>query len=401
MPRQVALVVALALGLFGCGDPPPPAADPLADPQTPRPQEATPPSLTARPSTPPDSACRVTPLATIVAPERVQRLTLLTGAAQPAPGTEGLSLLVETATTELVRLTPEFGVRTRRPLEVRIEAAVSTGAGIVALVAGPAGPTGAAQYRVLQLGETAASDTELQLPVPVHAVGAFRRNTAAGQVVFTWTDGRQPPLALRVLTSPGQAPRFDAAYALSPEVDLDDARAVQLLRVALDDTSFAAIVREGAAEGADSQVWLARPSGPVPVPALEDVADIESLAIVGDQVWAIATLEFSRPLLFRILPTGQLDGPPEELARDATLPAPLPSGDPARLLVEGDRLLLRRRNAMGDPLLPDAVVATRTSATLPADVLRDGARYVVVYQDRDEAGGSWPIRFASLDCAQP
>ena len=356
-------MVALALGLFGCGDPPPPAADPLADPQTPRPQEATPPSLTARPSTPPDSACRVTPLATLVAPERVQRLTLLTGAAQPAPGTEGLSLLVETATTELVRLTPEFGVRTRRPLEVRIEAAVSTGAGIVALVAGPAGPTGAAQYRVLQLGETAASDTELQLPVPVHAVGAFRRNTAAGQVVFTWTDGRQPPLALRLLTSPGQAPRFDAAYALSPEVDLDDARAVQLLRVALDDTSFAAIVREGAAEGADSQVWLARPSGPVPVPALAEHL--------------------------------------EELARDATLPAPLPSGDPARLLVEGDRLLLRRRNAMGDPLLPDAVVATRTSATLPADVLRDGARYVVVYQDRDEAGGSWPIRFASLDCAQP
>jgi hypothetical protein len=191
------------------------------------------------------------------------------------------------------------------------------------LVAGSTGPTGAAQYRVLQLGETAASDTELELPVPVRAVGAFRRNTAANQVVFTWTDGRQPPVALRVLTAPGQAPRFDAAYALSPEVDLDDARAVQLLRVALDDTSFAAIVREGAAEGADSQVWLARPSGPVPVPALEDVADIESLAIVGDQVWAIATLEFSRPLLFRILPTGQLDGPPEELARDATLPAPL------------------------------------------------------------------------------
>ncbi|MBK6812139.1 MAG: hypothetical protein IPG81_25295 [Sandaracinaceae bacterium] len=400
MPRQVALVVALALGLFGCGDPPPPAADPLADPQTPRPQEATPPSLTARPSTPPDSACRVTPLATIVAPERAKRLTLLTGAAQPAPGTEGS----RSGRDRHHRAGPaDPGVRRAHPaaLEVRIEAAVSTGAGIVALVAGPAGPTGAAQYRVLQLGETAASDTELQLPVPVHAVGAFRRNTAAGQVVFTWTDGRQPPLALRLLTSPGQAPRFDAAYALSPEVDLDDARAVQLLRVALDDTSFAAIVREGAAEGADSQVWLARPSGPVPVPALEDVADIESLAIVGDQVWAIATLEFSRPLLFRILPTGQLDGPPEELARDATLPAPLPSGDPARLLVEGDRLLLRRRNAMGDPLLPDAVVATRTSATLPADVLRDGARYVVVYQDRDEAGGSWPIRFASLDCAQP
>jgi hypothetical protein len=401
VPPQAALVVALTLGLFGCGDPAPPAADPVAHPQTPRPQEAAPPAVTALPSTPPDSACRVTPLATLPAPERVQRLTLLAEAAQPAPGTEGLTLLVETSATELVRLTPAVGVRTRRAVGARFDVAVSTGAGIVALVAGSTGPTGAAHYRVLQLGETAASDTELELPVPVRAVGAFRRNAAANQVVFTWTDGRQPPVALRVLTARGQAPRFEASYALSPEVDLDDARAVQLLRVALDDTSFAAIVREGAAEGADSQVWLARPSGPVPVPALEDVADIESLAIVGDQVWAIATLEFSRPLLFRILPTGQLDGPPEELARDATLPAPLDGGDPARLLVEGDRLLLRRRNAMGDPLLPDTVVATRADATLPADVLRDGPRYVVVYQDRDETSGSWPIRFASLDCAPP
>lgn len=337
------------------------------------------------------------PVATLPAPARVGRLTLLPA----APGAEGFTLLVETDATDLVRLTPEFGVRTRRTIGARFEAAVSTEAGIVALTTSPADASGSSRYRALQLGESAAADTELELPVPARAQGAFRRSSAVGQVVFTWTDGRQPPLALRLLTAPGQAPRFDAAYALSPEIDLADLRAVQLLRVAVDATSFAAIVREGSAEGADSQVWLARPSGPVPVPALEDVADIESLAIVGDQVWAIATLEFSRPLLFRILPSGQLDGPPEELARDATLPAPLAGGDPARLLVEGDRLLLRRRNAMGDPLLPDAVVATRADAALPADVLRDGPRYVVVYQDRDEAGGSWPIRFASLDCASP
>jgi len=346
----------------------------------------------------PPSACRVAPLATLPATQRAQRLTLLPGAAAPL---SGVTLLVETDATELIRLTPEFAVDTRRSVGARFEAAVRAEDAVVALVAGPDTASGAGHYRVVQLGESAASDTELELPVPVRAAGAFRRNGAPGHVVFTWTDGRRPPLALRILTAPGRPPRFDAAYALSREVDLDDARAVQLLRVTLDATSFAAIVREGAAEAADSQVWLARPSGSVPVPALEDVADIESLAIVGEQVWAIATLEFSRPLLFRLLPSGALDGPPEELARDATLPAPLDGGDPARLLVEGDRLLLRRRNAMGDPLLPDAEVAVRADDSLPADVLRDGVRYVVVYQDRDDASASWPIRLLSLDCAAP
>jgi hypothetical protein len=137
----------------------------------------------------------------------------------------------------------------------------------------------------------------------------------------------------------------------------------------------------------------------VAVPALLEVADIDSLAIVGDQVWVIGTLEFSRPLVLRLLPDGELDGPPEELARDANLPAPLAAGDPARLVAEGDQLLLRRRNAMGDPLFPDPVVATRVDPTLPADVLRDGTQYIVAYQDRDAAGGTWPIRFASVDCA--
>jgi len=306
---------------------------------------------------------------------------------------------VEAAVPELVRLTPAFAVRTRRALPTRFEAAVSVDGGVVALARGPANGAGVAHYHAFQLGEGATHDTEFPLTVPVRHGGGMRRNSAGEQVVFTWTDGRQPPVALRFFARGGAPLRFDAAYPLAPEIDLEEARAVQLLRVALDERSFAAIVRVGSAEGIDSQVWLARPTGRVPVHALEDIADIESMAIVGDQVWVIATFEFSRPLLLRIAPDGELAEDPVALARDATLPAQLAGGDPARLLVEEERLLLRRRNPMGDPLLPDALVATRTDDTLPADVLRDAQRYVVVYQDRDMRTDSWPIRFASLDCA--
>ena len=120
----------------------------------------------------------------------------------------------------------------------------------------------------------------------------------------------------------------------------------------------------------------------------ECVSKIERLALAGADTIVFAEGE---PIDDRVV----------ELARDATLPTELAAGDPARLMVEGERLLLRRRNPMGDPLLPDAVVATRPGEPLPADVLRDGRRYVVVYQERDERGGAWSIRFASLDCAPP
>lgn len=395
------LFAALALGIVGCGESvQPPSAEPASaappvssGPTGERPSAVPAPAVAA-------SSCRVAPLGTLAAGERVRRLTLLPGPAVSGSSEPmGPSLIVEGAATELVRLTPAFTPRSRRVLSTRVEAAIRVGAGIVALAAGPADPgTGAAHYRAIHLAEDPQDDVELLLPVVVQPGGAIRRSSAGEQVVFTWTDARRPPLALRLFSGSAAPLRFDAVYPLTPEIDLEEGRAVQLLRVALDSESFAAIIRVGSAEGIGSEVLLTRPSGPVSVHALEDIADIEAMAIVGDEVWVIATYEFSRPLLLRIATDGELVGGPVELARDATLPPELAGGDPARLLEDGTRLLLRRRNPMGDPLLPDALVATRAHESLPADVLREAQRYVVVYQDRDEASGAWPIRFASLDC---
>lgn len=401
-PRGLVLLGVAALGIAGCGESvQPPSVEPAsaAPPVSNRSTDEPPPAVPAPAAT--TSPCRVSPLGTLAAPERVRRLTLLPGpTASGASETAGPALIVEGVVTELLRLTPSFTLRSRRALPTRVEAAIRVGAGIVALAAGPADPvTGAAHYRALRLAEDPQEDAELLLPVAVQPGGAVRRSSAGEQVVFTWTDARRPPLALRLFSGSATRLRFDAVYPLTPEIDLEEGRAVQLLRVALDSESFAAIIRVGSAEGIGSEVLLTRPSGPVSVHALEDIADIEAMAIVGDEVWVIATYEFSRPLLLRIAADGELVGGPVELARDATLPAELDGGDPARLLEDGARLLLRRRNPMGDPLLPDALVAMRADQSLPADVLREAQRYVVVYQDRDEASGAWPIRFASLDCA--
>lgn len=392
--------------LTACTEP----AEPATPPGTATPASPLEPATRSAPAAPapsataaePASACRVERLGTLPSTEPARRLVFLPGTGAGGESTaEGAVLLVEGTRTELVQLTPAFAERGRRTLPTAVEAAIRVGDAVVALAAGVPDADGDATYRVLRLAESAEDDAEIVLPVPVRTGGAWRRNSAGEQVVFTWTNGLEPPVALRVFAPAGGPLRFDAAYPLSPTIDLEEGRAVQLLRVALAGESFAAIVRVGSAEGIGSEVWLTRPSGRTPVEALEDIADIESMAIVGDQVWVIPTFEFSRPLLLRITPSGALAEAPVELARDATLPSELAAGDPARLMVEGERLLLRRRNPMGDPLLPDAVVATRPGEPLPADVLRDGRRYVVVYQERDERGGAWSIRFASLDCAPP
>ncbi|MCB9658114.1 MAG: hypothetical protein H6726_10740 [Sandaracinaceae bacterium] len=344
--------------------------------------------------------CRVVRSAELPMHDRQRRLTLLTLAgANPAV----YAMLVEGQgeQTELLLLDASLGVLTRRVIAERFDAAVGLAGRVLTLSRGGSASS-EATFRATWLGADGQDDVALPLPVPARAGGAVRRSVAGGRALFVWTDGRHPPLALPVHHDPdasGDARlRFDGPHALSPDVELADARAVQLLGVALDDSGFAAIVREGAAEAADSQVWLATANARVPVPALEDAADIEAMVIVDDEVWVVATFEFSRPLLLRIDATGAMHGEPTALAPGAALPAPFPAGDPARLLEEGTRLLLRRRNAMGDPLPPDTVLADRPAARLPADVVREGQRYLVVYQDRDEAAETWPLRFASLDC---
>lgn len=408
------LTAALALGLAGCGESGTPSSSTEPAHQAQELQPAVPASPTGSAVAPPPvprapeapaSACRVSPLATLARTTRASRLTFLPSPLAGAAPLSGPALIVEGDTTELLRLSQSFTVMSSRTLTARFETAVRTGDDIVALATAPADPSGVTHYRAFWLATSASRDMEMQLPVPVQNGGAWRRNAAGDQVVFTWTDGRKPPLLLRFVRSDATPLRFDALYPLIPDIDLDEGRSVQLLRVALDDDSFAAVIRVGSAEGIGTEVVLARPSGSMAVHALEDIADVEAMAIVGDEVWVIATYEFSRPLLLRVAANGELATAPVELARDATLPPELAGGDPARLMVDGERLLLRRRNPMGDPLLPDALVASRPHAGLPADVLRvadtprDAQRYVVVYQDRDEVSDSWPIHFASLDCA--
>jgi hypothetical protein len=343
-------------------------------------------------------------------------LTLLALDSASAPPAQEHALLVEGANTELLRLDGSLAVAARRTLPARYDAAISVYGRVLALsredvaspgASSPGAPPGAsarAGHSFTWLGSQPSEDVQVALPSALPADGAVRRARSGGHALFVWTDGRHPPRALSLrldptASAPGEAVRLAPARPLSPPVDLADARAVQLLGLAISPDGYAAIVRVGAAEAADSQVWLATERAYVPVDTLEDAADIESIAIVGDQVWAIATFEFSRPLLFRIAASGELTEDPVALPRDASLPAPLAAGDPARLLEEGSRLLLRRRNPMGDPLYPDYTLADRTGEQLPADVVREGARYLVVYQDRDEVSGSWPLRFASIDCA--
>ena len=324
--------------------------------------------------------------------------------ASATPAAPRYALLVEGDGTELLRLDASFGVIAQRHLSGRYAAALSAQGQVLAVQRTPADASpGGPSYQALRLGLEPEQDITLALSHTALPEGALRRVAAGDHALFVWTDGRRPPVAfpLRVFPSArgAAALRFEGAHTLSPSLDLDDARAVQVLGLAIDATRYAAIVRVGAAEGADSQVWLATHGAQVPVDALEDAADIEAMAWVGDEVWAIATFEFSRPLLLHIAASGELSRDPVELRRDAALPPALAGGDPARLLEAGSTLLLRRRNAMGDPLRPDHELAARETAGLPADVIREGARYLVVYQERDAAGDSWPLRVVSLDCS--
>ncbi|MCA9533699.1 MAG: hypothetical protein KC593_08475, partial [Myxococcales bacterium] len=329
--------------------------------------------------------------------------------AQPPSTRAEHALLVEGDATDVLWLDPALGVRGRRTVAARYDAALVVRGRVLGLASTPSTTASAATYRATWLGASPAEDVSLALPVQALSGGATRRLSAEAHALFVWTDGRRPPLALPFHVDPrassrgGAHPplRFDGERALSPPVDLADARAVQVLGLALTDGEYAAVVRVGAAEASDSQVWLATARAHVPVDALEDAAAIEAMAIVGSEVWVVATFEFSRPLLLRIASSGELAADPQELPRDASLPAALAGGDPARLLVHDGRLLLRRRNLLGDPLPPDIEVAVRADPSLPADVVRDGAVYLVVFQDRDVASDAWPLRFVSVDCSAP
>ncbi len=318
---------------------------------------------------------------------------------------EGLAVLLAHAggTSTLLRLDASLAVRQARAVAMSTDALVSAGeSGLLALGTLPAGPN----WRVTWLGRDERQDRHLRLDLPARTTGLVRRQSAGSRALFTWTDGRHAPIAMWLDAGDGrgdEGPRLHSrgVYILGPEVDPEDARAVQLLKLELASDTFAGIVRVGAAEAADSQVWLVRPQGHVPVDALEDAAAIESLAIVGDEVALIATFEFSRPLLLRVGPDGLLSAEPQALAPDAPLPSVIPNGVPARLVQDGAQLLLRRRTPAGDPLRPDVRVVERRVPTAPADVIREGERYTLVYQDRDEGGASWPLNIVHVDCERP
>jgi hypothetical protein len=195
-----------------------------------------------------------------------------------------------------------------------------------------------------------------------------------------------PPAIDRFRLSADGSFTHDTPVIIPPaSADPDAPTGHEPLAIAADSATgrFAALIRHGFLEDERSEILLLiPPHPPAPIEALHHALAIDSFSFLDgsgtDSAAFIASFETSRPIHTRVSPTGDPLGRPLVLRRDIPLPPPFTDRLTGSLGTDGTTLVLRRRDAAGDPIgRPTPITTLDDPDITPVDLAWTGNTFLV------------------------